>query len=91
MQARALSTRNLATAFVLGQQGNINGEYWIGDVAEIQVYNQALTNRQLEHVSNALAARYDLPRHVPTRDPDQLALESLCHVLLNSNEFVYVD
>ena len=91
MQARALSTRNLTTAFVLGQQGNINGEYWIGDVAEIQVYNQALTNRQLEHVSNALAARYDLPRHVPTRDPDQLALESLCHVLLNSNEFVYVD
>ena len=28
---------------------------------------------------------------VPPADPDQLALASLCHVLLNTNEFIYVD
>jgi len=33
----------------------------------------------------------DATDEMPPRSADQLALESLCHVLLNSNEFLYVD
>jgi hypothetical protein len=43
-----------------------------------------------------LMQRYKLPRtqasvEVRPSDPDVLALASLCLVLLNSNEFIYVD
>ncbi|MEO1997568.1 MAG: DUF1553 domain-containing protein [Planctomycetaceae bacterium] len=86
-----LSPRNLQTAYVLGQQGNIDGEFWNGDLAELLVFDRELTRDELAGVWNDLASRYGLPLHVENNDPSQLALESLCHVLLNANEFVYVD
>jgi hypothetical protein len=88
-----LSVRNLSTNYVIGQQGNIDGEYWRGDLAELVVYDRALTDDERTIVSRALSERYDLwhePVSVP-KTPQQLAMESLCHVLLNCNEFVYVD
>jgi len=86
-----LSPRNLKTAYVLGQQGNINGEYWTGDLAEILVFNRGLTSSERVRLWTDFASRYALPLQKNSSDPRQLALESLCHVLLNSNEFVYVD
>ena len=88
---KALSPRNLKTAYVLGQQGNINGEYWTGDLAEILVFNRGLTSGERARLWKELSLRYALPLQKESSDPRQLALESLCHVLLNSNEFVYVD
>jgi hypothetical protein len=84
---------------VIGQQGNINGEFWHGDIAEVIVYDRALAGDELQDVWNYLRARYDLQPVENTSsisptvsdDPEYLALVSLCHVLLNSNEFLYVD
>jgi hypothetical protein len=91
LHGSGLSPRNLKTAYVLGQQGNINGEFWNGDLAELLVFNRGLTRDELAGLRQDLASRYGLPLQVENSDPGQLALESLCHVLLNSNEFVYVD
>ena len=95
-RASQLGGRNLKTPWVIGQQGNIDGEYWHGDVAEILVYDRALEKPELQQVWNVLIARYMLPARVKATlqkpaDPQLLALASLCHVLLNSNEFIYVD
>ena len=86
-----LSPRNLTTAYVIGQQGNIDGEYFRGDIAELIVFNRALEATELEAVQRYLIGRYKLlePPQPPT--PAELALASLCHVLLNTNEFIYVD
>ena len=91
-----LGGRNLETPWVIGQQGNIDGEYWHGDIAEILVYDRALEKLELGQVWGVLIERYKLPttvKDVPEKrvDPELLALASLCHVLLNSNEFIYVD
>ncbi|MBL9166704.1 MAG: PSD1 domain-containing protein [Verrucomicrobiales bacterium] len=43
--------------------------------------------RQRDHFLSQTPA----PKQAPAADPDLLALSSLCHVLLNSNEFIYVD
>jgi hypothetical protein len=93
--ANQLSGRRLGTAWVLGQQGNINGEFWKGDVAEIRVYDRALSDRELRTVETEVAEHYDilLPNEGPPKrmDSEYLALASLCHVLMNSNEFLFVD
>jgi hypothetical protein len=93
--ANSLSDRRLDTAWVLGQQGNINGEFWKGHVAEIRVYDRALSDRELLKVETEVAEYYDILLHkedAPKRmDPESLALASLCHVLMNSNEFLFVD
>jgi hypothetical protein len=94
-----LPPRRLDTPWVVGQQGNIDGEYWNGLVAEILVYDRALTDPERQQVWSHLLDRYQLPSFVdiPTEpepeiaSPATLALASLCHVLLNSNEFIYVD
>ena len=90
--APRLSGRNLNTPWVIGQQGNINGEYWKGDIAEIIVYNRAVTRLERQRISDYLKQRYAITgKVVPAATPEELALASLCHVLLNSNEFLYVD
>ena len=93
--ANQLSGRRLDTAWVLGQQGNINGEFWKGRVAEIRVYDRALSDRELRIVETEVAENYDILLHnegPPKRmDAEYLALASLCHVLMNSNEFLFVD
>ena len=81
---------------MIGQQGDINGEFWNGDIAELLVYDRALSVSEQHQVWSVLLNRYKLPTSVRTvnvveSNPDLLALASLCHVLLNSNEFIYVD
>lgn len=90
-----LSKRNLSTAWVIGQQGNINGEFWTGEISEIRVYKKALTDRERHSVEEEIAGQHtisisDQPESKsPT--PELRAMASLAHVLLNSNEFLYVD
>ena len=86
-----LAPRNLKTPWVIGQQGNIDGEFWKGVIAEIVVYDRALDANEQRQVWGALSNRYSLAHRPTPVDPVRQALASLCHVLLNSNEFVYVD
>jgi hypothetical protein len=86
-----ISPRNLETAWVVGQQGNIQGEYWKGELAELIVFDRELTDAEREAVGRYLLSRYDIPAEEPPPEPVDLGLASLCHVLLNTNEFLYVD
>ncbi len=92
-RAQGLSPRNLKTDYVIGQQGNIDGEYWHGDIAELLVYDRQLNDAERQAVTQYLTEKYNLPRQVQERRRSsyQLALTSLCHVLMNTNEFVYLD
>lgn len=92
-RAQGLSPRNLKTDYVIGQQGNIDGEYWHGDIAELLVYDRELNDAERQAVTQYLTEKYNLPRQVQERRRSayQLALTSLCHVLMNTNEFVYLD
>ena len=91
----SLSKRRMDTPWVIGQQGNIDGEFWKGRVAEIRVYDRGLSSHELKAVHSQLAKRYSielLPEDsVRTDDPRTLAMASLCHVLMNSNEFLFID
>ncbi|MDG2131561.1 MAG: DUF1553 domain-containing protein [Fuerstiella sp.] len=88
-----LPQRNMATNWVIGQQGNINGEFWNGGVAELRVFSKALSTDERQLIEDELHKRYGIPRlrRSPQQSPAELALASLVHVLLNSNEFIYVD
>ena len=91
-----LPNRKLGTPWVIGQQGDINGEFWNGDIAELVVYDRALPLTEQRQVWSVLLNRYNLATFVRTENvaesnPELLALASLCHVLLNSNEFIYFD
>jgi len=62
------------------------------------VFDQPLADDELKSLWRTLMSKYDLsgvPERdaVPDRDtsPEHRSLASLCHVLLNSNEFLYVD
>ncbi len=97
-RAQALANRRLGTKWVIGQQGNINGEYWYGDIAELYVFDKPLSSAELNTLWSQLIAKYDLaevvddsPDIVRDTSPEHRSLASLCHVLLNSNEFLYVD
>jgi hypothetical protein len=55
-----------------------------------------LSEQEQRQVWSVLFDRYGLPTFIPkpqetVPDSQLLALASLCHVLLNSNEFIYVD
>jgi len=90
-----LTGRKLGTEWVLGQQGNINGEYWSGGIAETRIYNRELTEMERRQVEAQLSVRYGIQLTKENQDselpPATLALASLCHVLMNSNEFLYLD
>ena len=94
-QHDAVKGRRLDTDWVIGQQGNIGGEYWHGGIAEIRVYDRDLSEQQRTLIEQQLADRYQLSLHTDRDEiefsPDTIALASLCHVLMNSNEFLYVD
>ena len=88
----SLPTRKLLQPYTIGTQGTINGEYWQGDIAELIVVNRALTKTEQVGIWRYLDERYGIDSETKTTvDPDHLALASLCHVLLNANEFVYLD
>ena len=54
--------------------------------------NRALSGHEQSRVWAYLDHRYGFESvAAPTADPELLALASLCHVLLNANEFIYVD
>ncbi|MCA9140232.1 MAG: DUF1553 domain-containing protein, partial [Planctomycetales bacterium] len=91
-----LPPRNLTTSWVIGQQGNIDGEYWNGYIAELIVYPDELPEDKLCEIETQLSQRYGIglaDREVESAqlDSDVHALASLVHVLFNSNEFLYVD
>ena len=94
-RSSSLSRRKLGGSYVIGQQGNIDGEYWTGDIAEIVVYNRQLSAAELRRVGGVLAKKYSVPfssrESIRDSDPELRALASVCHVLLNTNEFLYVD
>ncbi len=86
-----LGARNVSGNYALGTQGNIDGEYWQGDIAEVVVFDRLLSEAERAQVTSYLMARYGLVKPAEQPDPAQLALASLCQVLLNMNEFLYVD
>ena len=97
-QTTSLPARRLDTPWVIGQQGNIGGEYWKGDVACLAVFDQQLNEAERKSVQALLIDQFALPvdeqsgnTSEPAPSPDQLALASLCLVLFNSNEFAYID
>ncbi|MFM7056604.1 MAG: PSD1 and planctomycete cytochrome C domain-containing protein [Planctomycetota bacterium] len=90
-----LPHRRLDTPWVIGQQGNIDGEYWNGQLACLLVFSRALSQTELQALWQTLCTRYALPaaNTVPadTPSPRLQALASMGLVLLNSNEFAFVD
>jgi hypothetical protein len=46
--AMHLKRRDLSAGWFLGDQGNCACEYWLGDVAEVLIYNRALSPRELK-------------------------------------------
>ena len=96
-RGQTITSRRLDTAWVIGQQGTIDGEYWNGDIAELLVYDRELNESERVGVWKELIARYKLTATVDQHpkvaemSARLKAMASLCHVLLNSNEFLYVD
>ena len=89
-----LSDRDLHGPYVIGTQGDNGGEFWNGEIAEIIAFDRALPEEERQAVWSYLIRKYsiaDTAAPAVVRSPTQLALASLCLVLLNTNEFVYVD
>jgi hypothetical protein len=90
-RAAGLPDRRLDTPYVIGTQGDINGEFWNGDIAEILVYDRALSPQELSGVWDYLEQKYGVAARPTPPSPQEQALSSLCHALLNSNEFLFID
>ncbi len=89
-----LEGRRLDTPWVIGQQGNIDGEYWQGDMAAVLVYDRPLDEKTRDRLIGQLMSRFNIPSDEPPQpapSAEVLAWASLCVVLFNSNEFLYVD
>lgn len=94
-RAGGLNGRNLTTRFVLGTQGNYGHEYLNGWIARVLIFDKALDSDQLRQLWSAVEGEYPSVKTDPSAKtrltPESRALASLCHVLLNSNEMIYVD
>jgi len=86
-----LTPRVLAAPYVLGTQGNYGSEYWQGNIAELLVFDRPLNQNDRDAVWSYLGVKYQLSVTPPQKTPDHLALASLCHVILNTNEFIFID
>lgn len=91
----ALSKRRLDTAWMVGRQGTA-GEYWHGDIAELIVYNRAVTPDERRDVWSYLGNKYGLssrlsPPPLTRSEARRRALALMCRVIFNLNEFVYPD
>lgn len=53
-----LSALNLTTGYVIGRQGALNSEYWRGDMAEILVYDHALSAAEFSQNIAYLQSKY---------------------------------
>ena len=93
----ALPGRKLDTDWTIGRQGTLDSEYWDGLVAELLVWDRALTEDELAKVWKHLGSKYDVVDQGRPRQPltvaaaRQQALVQVCRVILNLNEFVYTD
>ena len=87
----SLAKRDLNGPYVVGTQGNFGTEYWQGDIAEIIIYDRALSIDELQHVWGYLSRKYTIGLESDQATPERLAFASLCHVLMNLNEFLYID
>jgi len=56
----ALSPRVLDTAYFIGKQGTLTDENWIGDLAELRIYDEALSNDELQRIWTELEIRYGI-------------------------------
>jgi hypothetical protein len=56
-----LATRDLTSGYEIGAQGYLTSEDWIGDMAEILVYNRALAPTEQQAVESALQVKYISP------------------------------
>jgi mono/diheme cytochrome c family protein len=86
--ASGLTPRKTDGQYVIGTQGDINGEYWNGEIAEILVWDRALTDAERTQVWDYLSNRYGIAKPLPPIAP---GLVSLCRILFNLNEFIFVD
>jgi len=89
-----LGDRDLHGPYEIGTQGDFGSEFWKGEMAEIIAFDRALPDDDRQEVWRYLDQKYAIsaPHSPPSlRTPEQLALASLCLVLLNTNEFMFVD
>ena len=92
-----LPARKLDTNWTIGRQGTLDSEYWNGLMAELLVWNRALTEAELASAWRHLGSKYKVVNHRKPREPltvaaaRRQALIQVCRVILNLNEFVYTD
>jgi len=67
----AISVRNLTTGYVIGRQGTFSGEYWNGDIAELFVYDRALSSSEFQQNVSYLNTKYAL---ASTPEPNSIVL-----------------
>jgi hypothetical protein len=60
-----IPARNFATPYVIGRQGQLGGEYWRGDIAEVLVFNAELDECELSLVYDYLNGKYGLAPCAP--------------------------
>ncbi|MFZ4575762.1 MAG: GC-type dockerin domain-anchored protein [Phycisphaerales bacterium] len=60
-----IPARNFTTPYVIGRQGQLGGEYWRGDIAEVLVFNAELDECELSLVYDYLNSKYGLAPCAP--------------------------
>jgi hypothetical protein len=88
---RPLNSRNYAGPYVIGQQGNIDGEYFQGDIAMLRLYREQLDDDKLQAIMAPWLDQLKLRQAPSAPNARLLALASLAQVLVSSNEFLYID
>lgn len=88
---RPLNSRNYAGPYVIGQQGNIDGEYFHGDLAMLRLYQEQLDDDTLQAIMAPWLDQLKLRQAPSAPNARLLALASLAQVLVSSNEFLYID
>ena len=92
-----LPERRLDTAWVIGQQGNFDAEYWSGTLQLLMVFDRQLSEAERRLLRSAITTRFRLrvsrPPELVHKPPTarQRAVASLALVLMNSNEFLFID
>jgi hypothetical protein len=88
---RPLNGRNYAGPYVIGQQGNIDGEYFQGDIAMLRLYQDPIDDETLQSIMDPWLDQLKLRQAPSVSNARLLALASLAQVLVSSNEFLYID
>jgi len=86
-----LTPRVLSAPYVLGTQGNYGSEFWQGNIAEVLVFDHPLDSADRDAVWSYLTIKYKLTVPPRRKTSQHLALASLCHVIINTNEFIFID